>query len=420
MNRVCVHWPRFSPYHLARLSAAHRFLQAKGVELVGLETAGQDATYAWRAAEGRLAFRREQVFPGRTFEAIPPGEMHAGVTRALDRLRPDAVAITSYSFPDARAALAWCRRHRRVAVLMTDSRAEDAPRVRWRERFKSLLVRQYDAAFVGGTSSRAYLEGLGFPSDRIFLGVNVVDNAYFCRGATDVCANPSVYAHLPGLDVRAPFFLAVNRFLPVKNLGGLLSAYADYRARTPQGEGRLSAPWRLVLLGDGPERPQLEARVWQEQLGGVVFAGFRQVEEIPAYYGLAGALVHPTFKDTWALVVNEAMAAGRPVLVSTGAGCARDLVRDGENGYRFDPHDLDELAEKLHRLAASADLAQMGKRSREIIAAWSPERFASGLWEAVQAGRPSADRPLHPVVDVALWTLRRTARSAGAFHTVEA
>lgn len=413
MNRVCVQWPRFGPYHLARLRATHHLLAEKGVELVGLETAGQDATYAWRVEEGETPFRREQVFPGRTFEAIPPGEMHAGMTRALDRLRPDAVAITSYSFPDARAALAWCRRRRRVAVLMTVSRQEDAPRVRWRERFKSLLVRQYDAALVGGTAHRTYLEKLGFPPDRIFFGVNAVDNAYFRQGAEAARANPSAYAHLPGLDVRAPFFLAVNRFLPIKNLDGLLSAYAAYRART-------STPWRLVLLGDGPERPRLEARVRQEKIGGVAFAGFRQIDELPAYYGLAGAFVHPTFKDTWALVVNEAMAAALPVLVATGAGCTRDLVHDGENGYRFDPYDADDLAAKMARLATSADLARMGRRSQEIIAAWSPERFAEGLWEAVQAGRPHADRPLHPVASAALWTLRKATRSADAFHTVEA
>ena len=413
MNRVCVHWPRFGPYHLARLRAAHELLSEKGVELVGLETAGTDATYGWRVEGGATSFRREGVFPERTFEAIPPAEMHAGVMDALDRLRPDAVAITSYSFPDARAALAWCRRRRRVAVLMTDSREGDAPRAAWRERFKSLLVRQYDAALAAGTPHRAYLEKLGFSSSRISLGCDVVDNAYFCRRAADVRADPSGSRCLPGLDDEAPSFLAVGRFTARKNLNRLLRAYGRYRAQTP-------APWRLVLVGDGPERPHLEALVRQEVIGGVTFAGFRQIDETPAYYGLAGAFVHPALADPWALVVNEAMAAGLPVLVSTGAGCAGDLVRDGENGYRFDPYDLDDLAAKMERLATSADLARMGKRSQEIIAGWSPERFAAGLWEAVQAGRPYADRPLHPAVGVGLWVLRKAARSADAFHTVEA
>ena len=417
MNRVCVHWPRFGPYHLARLEAAHRHFTRQGVELIGLETAGRDATYAWRVEAGPTSFRREQVFPDRTFEAIPPGEMHDGVTRALDRLLPDAVAITSYSFPDARASLAWCRRERRTAVLMSASREEDAPRIGWRERFKSLLVRQYDAALVGGTAHRAYLERLGFPPDRILPGYNAVDNDYFCQRAEAARANPSASRHLPGLDDEKPFFLVVGRFTVRKNLDSLLRAYSRYRARTSKSG---TEPWRLVLLGDGPERANLEALVERKEIGGVTLAGFRQIEETSAYYGRAGAFVHPALADQWALVVNEAMAARLPVLVSTGAGCAQDLVRDGENGYRFDSRDTEDLADKMHRLATSADLARMGQRSQEVIAAWSPQRFAEGLWEAVQAGRPHADRPLSPAVAAALWALRKTARSADAFHTVEA
>ncbi|MGI9174070.1 MAG: glycosyltransferase family 4 protein [Rhodothermales bacterium] len=417
MNRVCVHWPRFGPYHLARLEAAHGLFAEQGVELIGLETAGRDATYAWRVEDGPTSFRREQVFPDQTFEAIPPSEMHDGVTRTLDQLRPDAVAITSYSFPDARASLVWCRRARRTAVLMSASREEDALRVRWREHFKSLLVRQYDAALVGGRAHRAYLERLGFPPSRIFLGYNAVDNDYFCRRAEAVRAGTSASRHLPGLDDENPFFLAVGRFTARKNLDGLLEAYNRYRARTSE-QG--AEPWRLVLLGDGPERSGLEKLIEGKKIGGVTLAGFRQIEETSAYYGRAAAFVHPAQADQWALVVNEAMAAGLPVLVSTGSGCAEDLVRDGENGYRFDPHAPDVLAEHLNRFATSADLARMGQRSQEIIAAWSPRRFAEGLWEAVQAGRPHADRPLNPAVGAALWALRKTARSADAFHTVEA
>ena len=417
MNRVCVHWPRFGPYHLARLEAAHSLFAEQGVELVGLETAGRDATYAWRVERGPTLFRREQVFPDQTFEAIPPSEMHDGVTRALDGLRPDAVAITSYSFPDARASLAWCRRARRTAVLMSASREEDAPRVGWRERFKSLLVRQYDAALVGGTAHRAYLERLGFPPSRIFLGYNAVDNDYFCQQADAARAGASASRHLPGLDDETPFFLTVGRFTARKNLDGLLHAYRRYRARTSKESAE---PWRLVLLGDGPERANLEAMVEHDEIIGVTFAGFRQIEETSVYYGRAAAFVHSAQADQWALVVNEAMAAGLPVLVSTGSGCAEDLVRDGENGYRFSPHDPDVLAEHLHRLATSDDLARMGRRSQEMIAAWSPQRFAEGLWEAVQAGRPHADRSLNPAVGAALWALRRVARSADAFHTVEA
>src|SRR5690606_4734401 len=179
IKRLCVQWPRFGPYHLARLAAPHRPFASEGVELIGLETATDDRLYGWAVERGPSAFRREQVFPGRVFDEIPPREMAAGVHAALDRLNPDAVGIHSYSLPDARACLAWCRRRRRVAVLMYDSNERDAPRVGWREAAKRLLVSEYDAALVAGHPQGRYAVRLGIPYDRVFYGYDVVDNAYF-------------------------------------------------------------------------------------------------------------------------------------------------------------------------------------------------------------------------------------------------
>ena len=413
IRTICVQWPRLGPYHLARLRAAHERFAREGVRLVALETAGQDATYEWRTEQGATPYERVQVFPNRVFETIPAAEMHTGVTAALDRLDPDAVAIVSYSFPDARACLAWCRRRRRTAVLMSATKADDAKRVGWRERIKTVLVSQYDAALVGGTPQRAYLNQLGFSAERIFQPYNAVDNASFRERADEARQHPDTFRHLPGLDDERPFFLASNRFVPRKNLDRLLLAYARYRENA-------STPWRLLLLGDGPDRPQLEALIRDQEIKGVVLCGFRQIEDLPTYYGLASAFVHPCLMDQWGLVVNEAMAAGLPVLVSTAAGCAGDLVHEGENGYTFDPLDTAALTRCLIEVAApQTDREAMGARSKEIIAGWAPEQFAEGLWDAVQVESDATRRAPSPVALFLLWLLRQTARTPKAFHSVD-
>jgi glycosyltransferase involved in cell wall biosynthesis len=423
MRRVCVQWPRFGPYHLARLRAAHDYFAERDVEVIGLETAGDDATYAWEVERGAEPFRRVQVFPNRTFESISPRDMEAGLTDALDALDPDGVGIVSYSHPDARACLAWCRQHRRTAVLMSTSKADDGPRTAWREWVKTRLVSQYDAALVGGTAHRDYLGQLGFPVERTFFAYNAVDNAYFWEHAEAARMllqgeGPAAFAGLPGLEAVAgqPFFLACNRFLAIKNLDGLLRAYAEYRRLTSEVG---YAPWPLLLLGDGPERPALEAIVREHGIAGVAFCGFRQKSELPYYYGLAGALIHPTLKDTWGLVVNEAMAAGLPVLVSERAGCAHDLVRDGENGHTFDPTDAAAMTRLMAWVSApDTDWAKLGACSREIVRGWAPEAFAEGLWNAFQAGARHADRGLGTLAAGVLHVLRAAARDVRAFHSV--
>jgi 1,2-diacylglycerol 3-alpha-glucosyltransferase len=227
VRRVCVQWPRLGPYYLARLRAANEHFQTMGVDLVALETASRDVLYDWRIDEGHEPFRRVQALPGRIFETVPPAEMHGATVTALDRIDPEAVAIMSYGYPDARSALEWCRRNRRIAILMTDSKADDAPRVAWRERVKSGIVSQFDAALVAGGPQRRYLEMLGFPPEQIFTGYAAVDNDYFRRSADAVRERPEDVRHLPGLDDPSPFFLACNRLLPIKNLTRLLYACAS-------------------------------------------------------------------------------------------------------------------------------------------------------------------------------------------------
>ena len=404
VRRVCVQWPRLGPYHLARLRATAERLAAEGVALTALETSAQDETYAWDADPRADGFDRVVALDGAA-ESAPPRRTRRAVAAALNRIDPDAVAVTSYSTPDAHAALRWCRRRRRVAVVMFDSRAADAERQRWREAVKRTLVRQYDAALVAGTPQADYLQALGMDPARTFRPVDVVDNERFAEGARRARAG----GRLPH---PGPYILSVNRLVPRKNVDGLIRAYGLYRARAAAG-GR--APWPLVLLGDGPERERLAALAGE----GVVWGGFQQVDALPAWYGGAGLYVHPAHADPWGLVVNEAMAAGLPVLVSRGAGCAPDLV--GGNGRTFAPRDADGLAALLTWATADdTDRAAMGARSRARIAPYTPAAFADGLWRAVQAGRPHAGRGLSLPARAVLAGLAALATQHRAFHTVEA
>jgi glycosyltransferase involved in cell wall biosynthesis len=123
----------------------------------------------------------------------------------------------------------------------------------------------------------------------------------------------------------------------------------------------------------------------------VITPGFVQYPELPTYYGLAEAFVLPSTTEQWGLVVNEAMAAGLPVLVSNRCGCAADLVHEGRNGYTFDPYDVDELAGLLVRISSDdCSRKAMGEAGKEIISSWSPDTFAKSLWRAAELARASA------------------------------
>jgi len=197
------------------------------------------------------------------------------------------------------------------------------------------------------------------------------------------------------------FFLVSNRFIEKKNLPSLLDAYARYRNQAGP------AAWKLVLLGDGPLKLKLQDIVNQYDLTQwVLMPGFKQYDDLPAYYGLAGAFIHASTTEQWGLVVNEAMAAGLPVLVSNRCGCAPDLVEEGRNGYTFDPQDVDALAGLMLKVAADdCDRAAMGQASREIISHWTPQTFAENLSKAVEAAMNAPRLKANLLDKTLLWAL---------------
>jgi glycosyltransferase involved in cell wall biosynthesis len=167
----------------------------------------------------------------------------------------------------------------------------------------------------------------------------------------------------------------------------LVDAFGQNRRSCP------ASPWKLVIAGDGPERRAIEGHIAALGLTQAVhLLGRLAYDQLPVAYGLAGVFVMPSKTEQWGLVVNEAMAAGLPVLVSQTAGCSQELVEEGANGYTFDPSDPDKLAKLLIRMSTSADLASMGRESRRIISLWEPSRFADGLMTATELARIARPR----------------------------
>jgi len=123
---------------------------------------------------------------------------------------------------------------------------------------------------------------------------------------------------------------------------------------------------RVVLVGDGPLRGELEARAEKADLNGrVEFAGFKNQTELPAYLGGADWLVLPSDRgETWGLVVNEAMACGTPAIVSDACGCVPDLIEPGVTGWSHACGNIGELAELMRKGLARAQAREMGAAAR--------------------------------------------------------
>ncbi len=376
--KLAVCFTNFGPYHLARLRALASALDTQGDRLIAYEVAGNERRYPWLRSLADEPFAWTTLFPARDLESLSATDCRRAMTEALDRDRPDAIGAVGYARPESMAMLAWARRGRRPAILLSESQEIDHPRTWWKEAIKRRRVSAFSAGLVGGPSHADYLVRLGLPRERIKLGYNAVDTDHFAAMADTARRSPDGRLGLPD----RLYFIAVSRFVPEKNLVRLISAYARYRATTKV------EPWDLVLCGGGPGEADVQAAVVDCGLASSIHRpGFLQSDALSRWLAQAAGFVHPSLMEPWGLVANEAAACNLPLLISDRAGCAETLVPDppGTTGRRFEPRSTTDIAEALDWLATlpEADRLAMGRRAREMVAQWGPDRFARGMIEAV-------------------------------------
>lgn len=377
-------------YHAARLRAAGMACEQRGWKLTAIQVTDATGEHPWGNLDNAITFPVETLLPQRDFpdESLRRFESATAVPalhKALHHLKLQALAIPGWGFPVSRAALDACRHQGIPAILMSESKRDDAPRLAWKEAWKSIrYVRRFDAALVGGNAHREYLVQLGMAAEQIFLGYDVVDNAYFAQGVAIARRHPLAARQRCPAIPQNPYFLAVTRLIPRKNVARLIRAYATYYQHIgPEA-------WDLVICGSGAEASALQALVRSEGLEGRVhFPGFVRYESLPDWYALAHGFIHPAEQEQWGLVVNEACASGLPILCSQTVGACPELVYSYRNGLVFPPDNASALAQCLiilHRLP-SETRTQWGKQSQQIVSPFSPQTFAEGLMGAIAQTR---------------------------------
>lgn len=361
-----------NPYIQARWSAFSECNSAYA--LSHIEFGRVSKVYDWKPIEVRVPYAREILSDGPSqYQSIPQlFKLIRSLLKTLNRIQPDVVVLNGYQQPTTLAALAWSKFHRKPAILLSESKEDDAPRKWLTEVIKKALVSQYHSALVGGIKHKDYLVKLGLREDAIFFGHNIIGNQDYHPTRLADSSHP--------LKPQKPYFLAINRFINKKNISTIIQAYADYRQK------QSSNPWDLVLCGDGELRLQIEAQIKALDLEFCIhLAGFLQPNELLPYFAHASCFIHASIQEQWGLVVNEAMAAGLPVIVSNRCGCFDELVIESKTGFGFDPTKPLELTNLMLKVSSpDFDIDSMKKSTLEHIGKFGPSLFANGLHQAIQ------------------------------------
>jgi glycosyltransferase involved in cell wall biosynthesis len=284
----------------------------------------------------------------------------------LVKQRPDVVVSTELGARTLQAVLyRMFKKRSRLVIRLTVSEISELGRGWLRTQFRRCLLARADAVIVNGQSGLRYARLLRVPTARLFI-------VPYTTGMEPLLSLPVARSRNQALRL-----LYVGQLIERKGILQFVEALLLWAARNPERTVEL---W---LVGDGDLRDQLE-RLPLEQNVTFNFSGSVAYAELPAIYAQAGILVFPTLADEWGVVVNEALAAGLPVLGSTFSQAVEELVREGHNGWTFRA-EVNDIYAALNRALNTPEstLSQMKERARQSVAHLTPAYAADLVLDAV-------------------------------------
>ena len=292
----------------------------------------------------------------------------------------DVVVIPGWSMPSSLAAVWACWRSRTPYVIFSETN-DLSPRSWWVRRLKRVVLRpivgRAAAWLATGTMSARFLERHGAVPARTHRFANTPDVEALAAAVDAARPLRAATRRDLGLPAGAPVALFVGRLIGAKDVATLLEAHARLEAS--------GSPLWTLIVGSGAEAESLHARAQDLRLRQLVFAGARKPPDLPALWAAVDLFVLPSIHEPWGVVVNEAMAAGLPVVLSDRVGAGPDLLVDGETGRGFRAGDPESLAAVFSELATAPDArARMGAAAARRVRDWGYGPSVAGFERAVR------------------------------------
>lgn len=294
----------------------------------------------------------------------------------LEKTRPETSIICDYSNIYGWISLLWAKKNKNNLVFWLDSTYDDKKHYFPKEQIKHFFLKHFHLCLAPGEKTKQYLEFMKVDSLKIITTGYSVNNNFFIE-QYQFYKNKKVTL-LNELKIkRNKNFIFIGRFAPEKNIFSLLKSFVEVK----------NNDWGLILLGDGPLKNEIISFIKTNKLEDKIhLPGFIQHDEIVKYFITSDIFVLPSHSEPWGLVVNEAMLCRLPVIVSTKCGCVSELVKEGVNGFSFDPNNELKLTKLMQGFVnGSYNIKSMGEASFAIVRKHSPSVIAQNIATGIKA-----------------------------------
>lgn len=304
------------------------------------------------------------------------------IVSRLVRTDYDCVIVGGYSTPTALLSeltaavtdtplIIWVESHLRDERNRNASR----PKLLFKRLFVSGILKLCDGYVVPGKASKEYVVHYGAPPEAVFMAPTTCDVDWFERYSKLSDDDRAALCERWNI-TETKLILYVGRITEKKGVETLLKAFTQLRESVDDVG--------LLLVGTGP----LERTLSNTYDGdGIYWLGYQPDERLPEIYGLVDLFVCPSVGDQWAVVVNEAMACGLPVVATENVGAAHDLIEDGTNGWIIDAESVSALKtvfDDVFARSGDVDLEEMGVESRRIVDKYTHEDTVNGFLKVIE------------------------------------
>lgn len=293
----------------------------------------------------------------------------------------EAVLITGWHLKVYIQALFAAKRLGLPVLVRGDSQLQ-TPRSRLTRAIKDVVyppfLRLFDAALYVGNRSREYYDHYHFPQNRLFFSPHCIDNDWFAERATADSRRALREKHRISPETHLMIF--AGKLVPFKRPLDVVDAAGICRRRGRNVE--------VLVAGAGELKESILAR-GMERAVPIHYLGFCNQSEMPGAYAASDVLVLPsTGQETWGLVVNEALACGRPAITSDACGCAPDLSARSGAGRVYPCGDVEALALEIeHAIESPPTPEAIRQISQKYSLGASADGIQSALSELVRPSR---------------------------------
>ena len=238
-----------------------------------------------------------------------------------------------------------------------------------RRLYLKWIYRNTDYAFYVGKNNKKYFLAHGVPEDKLFFAPHAIDNNRFNDSTGEYQKEAAIIRKELNISEDEVVILFVGKFESKKNPLILIEAAKKID----------DSSLHFVFVGNGDWEDEMKKQ--SAEMSNIHYLAFQNQSRMPVIYYMSDILALPSQGpgETWGLVVNEAMACGRAILVSTKAGCFSNLVKNGKNGYIFESGNVNECVESIKKMNNKKTCEEMGKQSQKMIQTWSFAEIVKSL-----------------------------------------